>query len=104
MREYCWSDGNWLTDGHSWCMLMDIPKLPREDTRERVVLQPPKWVSIDGLYEVPPVECKIYFVPDAEIYIAIGEKANGYLDVLFYDMITVNEGYARRFPRPIKED
>ena len=88
MREYQWSKGRWLSDGHLWAMLLDIPKLPREDTGERVVLQPPQWPFRDGMKDVPPLECKIYFVPKADIYIAIGEKANGYLDVLFFDKLT----------------
>lgn len=98
MREYQWDQGRYLTDGHSWCMLMDIPKLLREDTGERVVLQPPKWASLPGIYEPPALECKIYFVPEANIYIAIGEKANGYNDVWFYDLISVDQECRRRHP------
>lgn len=89
MREYQWDDGRYLTDGHSWCMLLDISKLSWEDTGERVVLQPPKWASLTGIHEEPALECKIYFVPEANIYIAIGEKANGHWDALFYDLSSI---------------
>lgn len=102
MREYRWSKGRWISDGHLWAMLLDIPKLPREDTGERVVLTPPKCVCRDGLTDMPPVECKIYFVPDANIYIAIGEKGNGYLDLLFFDKISYNEEAVRRNPNWVR--
>lgn len=98
MREYKWSKGHYLTDGHLWAMLLDIPKLPREDTGERVVLQPPIWPFRDGTWDVPPLECKIYFVPKANIYIAIGEKANGYYDCLFFDKLSYVAECNRRNP------
>lgn len=101
MREYKWSKGRWLSDGHLWAMLLDIPKLPREDTGERVTLTPPKWLSREGFTDTPPVECKIYFVPEANIYIAIGEKANGYLDVLFFDKISYKAEADKRFPNGV---
>lgn len=94
MREYKWEEGRWLTDGHNWCMLLDIPKLPRVDTGERVTLQPPRFVHI----EVPPVECKICYVPDANIYIAIADNAFKDCPVLFYDMISLSAEQRRRFP------
>ena len=53
---------------------------------------------------MPPVECKIFYVPKAKIYIAIGEKANGYLDVLFFDKISFKEEAARRNPNGIWTD
>ena len=96
MREYSWSKGRWLSDGHLWALFLDIPKLPREDTGERVILTPPQWVSRGGLIDMPPVECKVFYVPQANIYIAIGEKANGYLDVLFFDKLSFEEEAARR--------
>lgn len=99
MREYRWSKGRWLSDGHLWAMLMNIPKLHREDTGERVVLLPPPCVCLEDL---KPVECKIYFLPDANIYIAICEKVNGYLDVLFFDKISYNEEAARRNPNWVR--
>ena len=98
MREYRWDEGRYLCDYHNWFMLLDIPKLAREDTGEYVMLQPPKWVTISGLHTVPEVECKIYFVPEANIYIAIGEKANGFHDVLFYDLISADYECRRRYP------
>lgn len=98
-----WDEGRYLTDGHSWCMLLDIPTLPREDTGERVVLQPPKWASISGIHEPPALECKIFFVPEANIYIAIGEKANGFDDVLFYDLVSSNREIQLRKPE-LQED
>ena len=94
MREYKWEEGRWLTDGHNWCMLLDIPKLHRVDTGERVILQPPRFVHI----EAPPVECKIYYVPDANIYIALGENAYKGIPVLFYDMISLSAEEHKRFP------
>ncbi len=42
MREYRWDEGRYLCDYHNWFMLLDIPKLAREDTGEYVMLQPPK--------------------------------------------------------------
>lgn len=104
MREHQWDEGRYLADGHSWCMLLDIPTLPREDTGESVVLQPPKWASISGIHAAPALECKIHFVPEANIYIAIGEKANGYWDVLFYDLISVTEEHHRRSKMIQQED
>lgn len=101
MREYKWSKGRWLSDGHLWAMLLDIPKLPREDTGERVMLTPPPWLSREGFTDMPPVECKIYFVPEANIYIAIGEKANGYLDVLFFDKISYKAAADKRMPNGV---
>ena len=101
MREYRWRFGNWLTDGHSWAMLLDIPKLPRVDTGERVMLQPSPFVHI----EAPPVECKIYYVPEANIYIALGENAYKDISVLFYDMISLQKEHHRRFPdAPLAEN
>lgn len=98
MREYKWSKGRWLTDGHLWAMLLDIPKLPREDTGEHVMLTPPPWLSMAGVTDMLPVECKIFYVPKANIYIAIGEKANGYLDVLFFDKISYKAEADKRVP------
>ena len=45
-----------------------------------------------------PVECKIFYVPKANIYIAIGEKVNGYLDVLFFDKISYKAEADKRVP------
>ena len=104
MRKYNWSKGCWLSDGHLWAMLLDIPKLPREDTGEKVVLQPPQWIFRGGMQDVPPLECRIYFVPKANIYIAIGENANGYYDCLFFDKISYNEEAARRYPNGVWSD
>ena len=104
MRENKWSKGRWLSDGHLWAFLLDVPKLPREDTGERVMLMPLQWISREGLTDMPPVECKIFYVPKAKIYIAIGEKANGYLDVLFFDKISFKEEAARRNPNGIWTD
>ena len=98
MREYKWSKGRWLTDGHLWAMLLDIPKLPREDTGERVMLTPPPWLSREGFKDMPPMECKIFYVPKANIYIAIGEKANGYYDCLFFDKLSYVAESNRRNP------
>lgn len=98
MREYKWSKGRWLTDGHLWAMLLDIPKLPREDTGEHVMLTPPPWLSMAGVTDMLPVECKIFYVPKANIYIAIGEKVNGYLDVLFFDKISYKAEADKRVP------
>ena len=102
MREYEWSKGHWLTDGHLWALLLDIPKLPREDTGERVMLTPPKWFSREGFKDMLLVECKIYFVPKANIYIAIGENANGYYDCLFFDKLSFEEEAARRNPNWVR--
>lgn len=101
MREYQWDKGRYLSDGHLWVMLLDIPKLPREDTGERVMLTPPPWFSRKGFVDMPPVVCKIFYVPAANIYIAIGEEANGHLDVLFFDKKTLMEEHSRRFPWPL---
>ena len=87
-----------MSDSHLWALLLDIPKLPREDTKERVVLQPPQWVCREGLTDMPPVECKIFYVPKANIYIAFGEKANGYLDVLFFDKLSYKAEADKRIP------
>lgn len=98
MREYRWSEGVYVKDGHLWCLLLDIATLPREDIGERVVLQPPRWTSVRGIHDVPELECKIYFVPDANIYIAIGENANGYWDAVFVDLISYEAEFHKRFP------
>lgn len=98
MREYKWSKGHWLSDGHLWVLLLDIPKLPREDTGERVMLTPPPWIFREGFTDMPPVECKIFYVPKANIFIAIGEKANGYLDILFFDKISYKVEADKRIP------
>ena len=98
MREYMWNKGHWVTDGHLWAMLLDIPKLPREDTGERVLLRPPQWIFYGHPKPVEQVECKIFFVPKANIYIAIGEKACYEWDVLFFDKISYLEECNRRFP------
>ena len=104
MREYNWSKGRWLSDRHLWALLLDIPKLPREDTGERVMLTPPPWLSREGFKEMPPVACKVFFVPRANIYIAIGEKANGYLDVLFFDKISYSAEAHTRIPNGKQTD
>ncbi len=96
MKEYRWQKtGIWISDGHNWNLDLDIPRLPREDTGETVVLQPPKFVH----HEVPPVECKIYFVPEANIYIAIGENAFKDIPVLFYDENSFEAEYRRKYPK-----
>ena len=99
MREYQWDDGFWLTDGHCWCLLHDIPKLPREDTGDRVVLKPPVWVNFRGINEMAPVECTVYFVPKVNLYIAIGTIERADLKVLFFDKITLEQAYDRRWAK-----
>lgn len=89
-----WNKGMWLTDGHNWNLDFDIPRLPREDTGKTVMLQPPKFLD----YEVPLVECKVYYVPDANIYIAIGEKAFRHIPVLFYDKNSFVAEFQRKYP------
>lgn len=95
--KYDWYDGIWLTDGHNWNLDFDIPRLPREDTGETVVLQPPKFMQ----YEVPPVECKIYYVPKTNIYIAMGENAFRHIPVLFYDKNSFTAEFQRKYPERI---
>lgn len=99
MSKYRWQKkGIWLDDNHNWNMDLDIPRCKREFTGETVVLQPPKYC----IREVPPVECKIYYVPEANIYIAIGEKAfcgnSRDVSVMFYDMNSLTAEQHRRYP------
>ena len=97
MREYEWRFSRWLTDRHSWVLMLDIPQLPREDTGDIVMLQPQPFPSIP-LIEVGPVACKVYYVQDANIYIALAENAYRKYSALFYDMISLKQEYQRRFP------
>lgn len=95
MEKYRWQKtGIYLNDNHNWNLDLDIPRLPRVDTGETVILQPPKFVY----HEVPPVECKIYYVPEANIYIAIGENAFRDISVLFYDKNSFEAEYRRKYP------
>ena len=97
MREYKWRFARWLTDNHSWVLMLDIPQLSRDDTGEVVSLQPQPFPSIP-LIDVGPGDCKIYYVPEANIYIALAENAYRKYSVLFYDMVSLKEEYHRRFP------